>query len=210
MTPPEPSVEVLARAVREQAEAEAKKTKEAAQATAEEIIAEAEREASKEREKLRAAQVEQAKRQSVVRLAAARLEARRRILDAREELLDSVFAKAEERLFNLRKDPSYPRVLSNLVQEGVAALEGDSFVVSVMADDYDAAVRALDQAALGNKQIEVHRDDQVRGGGCIVSQADGRALYDNTLSAIVARHRMRARPLVAEALWGKEAHWDET
>jgi vacuolar-type H+-ATPase subunit E/Vma4 len=209
MVPQDSNIDPLARAILAQAESEAKKIKQAAEVTAQQLVAEAEREAGKQREAALLVQADRTKRESASTLAAARLETRQRILEAREELIDRVFAKVEERFEGLRKDPAYRRILVDLVREGAAALEGENFIVAVTTDDYDLASQALRSMPLEGKQIEVRPDEQVHGGGCIIWQSDRRSFYDNTFDSIIARHRSRLRMLVAEILWGKETRWDE-
>jgi V/A-type H+-transporting ATPase subunit E len=209
MAPEDSSVDLLAQAILGQAEAEAKKIRENAETEAAQIISEAEQEASRHREKASAAAAARVERENVSALAAVRLEARRRVLEAREELIERVFAGVKERLETLRRAPRYPPILVNLVREALDALEGEDFVVAVARDDYDLAKQALASAPIEGKRIDVRSDERVRGGGCIVSRSDGRALYDNTFSAIIARHHLRLRALVAEVLWGRGRRWDE-
>lgn len=144
-------------------------------------------------------------RENVSTLATVRLDARGQFLEAREELIERVFAELKDRLETVRRAPSYSPILVNLVSEAVEALEGEDFVVAVAQQDYDLAKKALASAPIKGKRIEVRADERVRAGGCIVSQSDGRSLYDNTFDSIIARHRLRLRALVAETLWGKDS-----
>lgn len=207
--PQDSGVEQLSQAVLAQAEAEAKKIRESAEATARQIIAEAEAEARTQREAAALAEAARVKSANASELAATHLEARRRILEAREELIDQMFAAAEKRLQDLRKEAAYARVLASLAKEGAAALEGEELLVAVSPEDYDLASQALAAAPIEGKRVEVRPDADLHGGGCVVRQSDGRALYDNTFSSIVARHRLRLRAMVAEMLWARETHWDE-
>ena len=209
MVPQDSGVEQLAQAVVAQAEAEARKIKETAEAAARQLIDEVERLARRRREDAAVAEAARVRRQHAFILAATRLEARRQILEAREQLIDQTFALVEQRLQALRKDPVYARVLMKLVDEGAAVLEGNALIVAVSPEDYDLASHALTAATMAGKRIEVRADADVRGGGCIVRQSHGSALYDNTFSSILARHRRRLRALVAGAFWGKETRWDE-
>ncbi len=203
------NVNLLVEAVLAQANAEAKKIKESAQAAALQIVAQAEQQADRQRQTIRLADTERANRESAATLGAAHVQARQKVLEAREELIDRVFAQVEERLAESRNGPAYPRILVDLVREGVAALEGESFIVEVMPEDYNLASQTLNSAPLEDNRIEVRQNNLIRAGGCIISQADGRALYDNSFNSIVARHRLRSRALVAEILWGKETRWDQ-
>lgn len=209
MAPQDSNVDMLVGAVLAQADAEAKKIKQTAQANALQIVAEAERQADRQRQATRLAETERANRESAATLGAAHVQARQKVLEAREELIDRVFAQVEEQLAAIRNGPAYPRILIDLVREGVAGLEGESFIVEVMPEDYELASQALKSAPIQAKRIEVRQNDQIRTGGCIISQADGRALYDNTFNSILGRHHLRSRAFVAEILWGKETRWDQ-
>lgn len=209
MVPQDSGVEQLAQAVVAQAEAEAKKIRESAEASARQIIAGAEAEDSRRREHAESAEAARVKRLNASTLAETRLDARRQILEAREELIDRAFSMAKNRLQELRKDPIYPRLLVNLVEEGIGALEGGDFIVAISPEDYDVASPALSGTPIEGKRVEVRADEKLHDGGCIVSQSDGRTFYDNTFNSILGRHRLRLRKLVAETLWGRETHWDE-
>jgi len=206
----EEGADVLAKAILGQAKEEAEKIRHAAQAEADNIIAEAhgravERHAAEDRE-----QTDRMRQEMVAELALARFEARQRLLSAREELIEETFAELPRALDALRKDPSYVRILSQLAREAIDALEGDSFVVVVAPEDKAAAGQALREAEAKRREarkIEIETDPGVRGG-CVVWQADRRAYYDNSFAAILGREKPRLRPLVAQWLWGTEESWE--
>jgi V/A-type H+-transporting ATPase subunit E len=208
MVPENSGVEQLAQAVLAQAKAEAKKIKATAEAAAHQLVDDAERQAKRRQEDAAVAEAARVERQNAFVLAATRLEARRRILEAREQLVDRVFTAVEQRLRAIRKDPAYPRVLTKLVDEGVSALEGETLIVAVGSEDHNIASQALSAATTAGGRIEVRADEHIHGG-CVVTQSDGRALYDNSFSSILERHRPRLRALVADTLWQKQTRWDE-
>jgi vacuolar-type H+-ATPase subunit E/Vma4 len=209
VVPPDSSVDLLTQAILSQAETEAKKARENAETEAARIVSAAERQAASRQDLAQAAEAARVERENVSTLAAVRLEASKQFLQAREELIERVFAEAKERLEILRRAPSYSPTLVNLVREAVEALEGEDFVVGVAQQDYDLAKQALASVPIEGKRIEVRADDRVRGGGCLVSQSDGRSRYDNTFDSIIARHRLRLRAFVAETLRGKDGRQDE-
>ncbi len=203
------SADLLAQAILAQAREEARKITEDAEAGALRIKSEAERDAAAQSEKAATAETARAERENASELAAAHVAARRRILEAREELIDRVFAEVSARLDAVRKDSSYPRILRDLLNEGISALEGDSFIVSVAADDLGLAKLALTSLSVNGKRTEARTDEQIRGGGCVIRQANGRCVYDNTFAAIIARHRPHLRAIVADVLWGEGKRWDD-
>jgi len=206
--PQHSGVEQLAQAVLAQAEAEAKKIKETAEAAARQLVDDAERRARRQQQDAAVAEAARVDRQNAFVLAATRLEARRQILEAREQLVGQVFAAVEQRLQTFRKDPAYPRVLTRLVDDGASVLEGETLIVAVDSEDHNIASQALSAATIAGRRIEVRADEHIHGG-CVVRQSDERALYDNSFSSILERHRPRLRALVAETLWQKQTRWDE-
>ena len=197
--------DVLAKAIVAQASEEAEKIRQAAHAEADRSIAEAharavERHAAENREEM-----DRMRKEMVTELALARFEARRLLLNAREELIEEIFAELPRALDALRNDPSYLRLLSQLAREAIDALEGDCFVVVVAPEDKAAAERALREGEA--VRIDIQADPAVRSG-CVVWQADRRAYYDNSFAAIVGREKPRLRPLVAQWLWGTEESWE--
>ncbi|MGD0074713.1 MAG: V-type ATP synthase subunit E [Candidatus Binataceae bacterium] len=204
------SADVLARAIVAQAKEDAEKIRQAAQAEADQIIAEAqgravERHAAEGRE-----QTDRIRKEMVTELALARFEARRRLLAAREELIEQTFAELPKALDALKQVPSYVQVLAQLVCEAIDALEGDRFVVMVAPEDMTVAEQALreSEATRGEaRKIDIEADSGMRGG-CMVWQADRRAYYDNSFASIVGREKPRLRPLVAQWLWGTEESWE--
>src|SRR6516225_7419157 len=178
MVPQDSSVEQLAQAVLAQAEAEAKKIKETAEAAACQLVDDAERQARRRQQDAAVAEAARVERQNACVLAATRIEARRQILEAREQLVGQVFAAVEQRLQAIRKDPAYPRVLIKLVDDGASALEGETLIVAVDPEDHNIASQALSAATIAGRRIEVRADEHIHGG-CVVRQSDERALYDN-------------------------------
>jgi len=148
--------------------------------------------------------MDRVRKEAATELALARFEARRRLLSAREELIEEIFAELPKALDALRNDPSYVRLLSELAREAIDALDGDRFVVAVAPEDKAAAEQALREGEA--KKMDIQADPGVRGG-CLIWQADRRAYYNNSFTAIVTRDKPRLRPLVAQWLWRTEESW---
>jgi V/A-type H+-transporting ATPase subunit E len=197
----------LADAILAQAAAEAKQIIAAAQAEAERIVAEAREQESRQSAAALLDAEEKAKREGVVEIAAASLDCRRKLLQAREELIDRVFDKVKERLVAIRNSDEYWKILLDLIREGCRAIGKSNLIVETAAADREAAIRAV--AAIENISIKVQANDGINHGGCIVSDSDRRVIFDNTFEAIVARHRGRLRKQVAEALWGRDVRWND-
>jgi V/A-type H+-transporting ATPase subunit E len=199
----------LADAILAQAAAEAKQIIAAAQAEAERTIAEAREQASRQSETALLDAEAKAKREGVVEIAAASLDCRRKLLQAREELIDRVFDKVKERLAAIRNSDEYWKILLDLIREGCRAIGKSNLIVETAAADREAANRAVAATAIENISIKVQANDEINDGGCIVSDSDRRVIFDNTFEAILARHRARLRKQVAETLWGREVRWND-
>ncbi len=199
-----PGADTLAKAIVAQAEEEAKKVRQAAEAEAKRILAEAKAESDRRRASESREEINRVRRETATELALARFHARRGLLDAREKLVEQVFAELPAALGKLRNDASYPRLLAGLAREAMAALEAERFIVKVAPEDRPAAEGAMREGDARN--IEIEKDAGVREG-CVVWQADRRAYYDNSFTAIVARGKPRLRPMVAEWLFGTDESW---
>lgn len=195
------SADRLAQALLAEAKEEAERIRRAAAEEAGRSIAEAEAEAAERREAAARMRDAEARRSQVAALALARLEARRQLLEAREHLIERVFALAAAALEALRARPEYESVLARLVGEGVAALGGQSFVLEVAPEDLPIAERVAGSMASSNLAIETRAREGL-AGGCIVWRADRRAFSDDTFVAALSRNKPRLRALVAHWIWG--------
>ena len=198
--------ELLTRAIITQAQEEAEKIRVAARAAADALIATAEAEAVRRRQALAEEQQARALKEKDKALVLAALEARRLFLQSREELIERVFVRAEEALTAFRKQPSYPGLLRQLIQEGIAALTGNEFVVEVTPEDLPLAEQVLSSPAWHGKSAAVQATEGI-SGGCLVWRQDRRAYCDNSCVGILSRHKERLRPLIATWLFDDEKYW---
>ncbi len=199
----------LADAILAQAAAEAGQIIDAARAEAAQMVDAAREQASRQNDAALIAAGEEARRAGVIEMEAARLDCRRKLLQAREELIDRVFVKVEERLAAMRKSDEYAKLLLDLIREGAGAIDRPNLIVETAAADYEPAVRAIAAASLQDLSIKVQVNDEINCGGCIVADSDRRIFFDNTFAAILARHRARLRKQVADLLWGGEVRWND-
>ena len=78
---------------------------------------------------------------------------RLRVLSARQELLDSLFEKANDKLSETTKNKSeYEKVLKNLILEGLYALNEDRVLIRARKADKDVAEKAMDAATAEYKK----------------------------------------------------------
>ncbi|MBN1557739.1 MAG: hypothetical protein JW951_06295 [Lentisphaerae bacterium] len=139
------------------------------------------------------------------RLHAARAEAaqskRRAALNAREAAVEAVFEEALRRL-RTADDPAGPgKRLEALIREGIAALGAPASVRVQLNAAGQALARAPDfpKTIDGvSVSVDAHAADTV--GGAVVTDADGRVIFENTYEARLARSREPLRRRVAETL----------
>jgi V-type H+-transporting ATPase subunit E len=78
---------------------------------------------------------------------------RLRVLSARQQLLDDIFAAAEKRLGEAAKDKKrYEGVLKGLVLEGFYAMNEPQLQIRARKADYDVVRKAIDAAAAEYKE----------------------------------------------------------
>ena len=78
---------------------------------------------------------------------------RLKVLAARQQLLDSIFEKAREKLEDVSKDEEkYTTILKNLILEGLYALGEDSIQIRARQKDTELLQRAIEQATAEYKE----------------------------------------------------------
>jgi len=182
-----------------EADAERERLLNEAKAQADQIVAEAQQEA--ETHLASRHQLLDAERQSARMRAesAAQVRAAALVLQAKDEALADVFAKAEAELARVAQDRSrYASLLRGLIREAAAELEG-RLVVEVHPSDLDLARAALRELKL---DAEVKPAEDVRGGARL-STENGRFVVENTLASRIERVKSVVAPEVAALLWGQ-------
>ncbi len=188
-----------------------------------EILAEAEREAKR----IRRAAEEEAKRikgeaekaaKLIIdrRLRAARerilgeaeMEGRRKLMEAREEMVSRVFEEATKRIENLINDEErrdeYLEILSKLIAEAVERIGGSEFIISANERDLELLKRNLGKIrrSLPSRELKLTLSEEPIEclGGVIVESGDRLKVYNNTLDGRLLRARRLLSAKVAERL----------
>ncbi|RLI08672.1 hypothetical protein DRO24_00825 [Candidatus Bathyarchaeota archaeon] len=188
-----------------------------------EILAEAEREAKR----IRRAAEEEAKRikgeaekaaKLIIdrRLRAARerilgeaeMEGRRKLMEAREEMVSRVFEEATKRIENLINDEErrdeYLEILSKLIAEAVERIGGSEFIISANERDLELLKRNLGKIrrSLPSRELKLTLSEEPIEclGGVIVESGDRLKVYNNTLDGRLLRVRRLLSAKVAERL----------
>jgi len=127
----------------------------------------------------------------------AHLRASSKVLQAKDEEIAQVFARAEAELARIPGDGQrYPAILRAFIDEGLGGLERAG-VVTVNPADQSAA-----QALLKERGSAVNvRTDPAIVGGVKVTSPDGRFVLTNTLASRLERARPIVAADVARALW---------
>ena len=121
-------VEALRSKILEQAREQAAKTLDRAQRVAERDLVYARQEAEEIKTERRAKlqpMMEQERRMATV---AAKMEARRKLLEKKDEMVSRIFAEAEARLVEMRGSEAYVEIVSRSIEEGVASIDGDAII----------------------------------------------------------------------------------
>ena len=176
--------------------------KKEAKANATEITKEAEKKA----EALKAEIVERGKRdaerekQRIV--ANAKLQSRKLLLDAKEDVIKEAFSAAEVQLRKISSGKEYSSVLAALIKEAQAVVSSD---IEIIAKKDDSKVLTTDYikklSADTKSKIELSSDTIDTIGGAIVKAKDGKTEVNNTIEMRMERMKGDIRPKVAQALF---------
>jgi vacuolar-type H+-ATPase subunit E/Vma4 len=197
-------LELFCRAVTEEGQREAERILATARAEAEQIMAEARDRAEKtfESELHSRRSATHAEARKVVD--SAELEARRRIMAFREEMVLQVLGALEDRLRKLRDEPSYGDILLGFLREGIEHLSGKEFIVELNPSDLELLAERIAGLA-GDLSIRIKTiESSFFEDGLRVYTADRRLLFDNSLSARLKRIENSIRQDIWRELFGAE------
>lgn len=190
-----------------------------AQAKADAIIQEAEEEAAgileegEKRARMASERIlESARKQADMRyqqiISEAKMNARRAELEAREEVIQEAFKKAEEELKNLAStsQEEYVSALRGMIKEAAVEIGGGDLVVSMREDDRSLDLGldkiAAEVEAETGKKTTLKVGDSIRTiGGAVVRTEDGLIEVNNTIEARMSRFRKALRSEVARVLF---------
>lgn len=133
-----------------------------------------------------------------------RIEARKRVRNARELLISRTFEEAARWLGEIRSHPAYPEIFSRLCEEGRVILESESILITIdQRDRLLADAIASEYAKTGITMIFTELQVPT-AGGMIVHRSDG-AYVDNTIEARLERERRDLLIEIAEILFQKDS-----
>ncbi|KAI1804803.1 ATPase, V1/A1 complex, subunit E [Daldinia bambusicola] len=139
---------------------------------------------------------------------------RLKVLAARQQLLDDIFAAAQKRLPDGVKDPAKHRdVLKNLLLEGLYALEEPDVRARAKKADYDVLKDAIKDAeaeykSKTGKETKVTIDEEnalpeESSGGLVIVGGQGKIEINNTFEERLRLLQSSGLPAVRETLFGK-------
>jgi len=198
----EEDIELLARAIMVEARDEAEQLHTDAKEKADSIRRRAQEQAERERKAILDLAREDANRLRSQSSATSELKARSAKLENREIILNDVFEEVRKQLSAVKNRPDYAAIAAMLTHEALTQLMVTE--AEVQADEATQKVLKLDKLSkelngkfsFGNKLEE--------GTGVVVSAADGKLYYDNTLETRLSRLQGSLRSSVYKTLMGEK------
>jgi len=173
------------------------------------IAEEGQKEAALEKEKIR----ENAQKQSAMKyqqlISEAKMNSRRAELEAREELIESAFKRAEDELKKIASTDSdeYKESLKKIITEASVEIGGGDLILSLKEDD---VAKVKDAIPAIEKDIEKNTGTKTTLeigenintiGGAIVKTKNGEIEVNNTIEARTLRFKKVLRSEVAKVLF---------
>lgn len=198
--------------LKEEAEDEREEILKEANQKAEEIKSEARREADAKSDKI----IEEGKREakSIVKkiLSNARMKARRKKLEFKDEMCQRVFEEAKDKLLELKENQEkYKEILKKLIKEGGLAVGGGDLEVLVSKSEdlltqelIEEIGREISEETGKDTQLTLKKELKGKTGGAIVRRSDGSMQSDNTFEARLERMRDSLRTEVTKILFENE------
>jgi len=199
----EQDIELLARAIMSEARKSAEQLHVEAREKADAIHKHAQEQAASERKAILARAQEEADRLRSQSSATSQLKARSTQLEQREKVLNNVFDQVRKQLIEVKKRPDYREIAAMLAREALTQLKTAEAEIS--ADEtaqrslkLDELSRELNGKFIVGKTLE-------EGTGVVVSAAEGKLYYDNTLETRLERLQNSLRSSVYKTLIGEKA-----
>ena len=190
----------------EDAERESKTTILRAEAQAEKILEEAEKEAERKYESIINENKEKLRTREQRMIILFELEAKNKLLKAKEELIEEVYNKTLSRLREYTLTEDYMNCLLRLISEASRQISSNELIIQLNERDYQALTekRLLDfSRKIGVKLVKSKkRIDCI--GGVIVMSPDGKIVVDNTFENRLRMLKSSLRVKVAEILFQEE------
>lgn len=137
-------------------------------------------------------------------LDSAELEARKKIVTFREQLIQEILNALDLRLKTFNQRPEYPDFLIAAIKEGIKSLPGKEFIIEVQMEDFELVQNKRPEFdGQGVLKIDLRTSPSIEGG-CRIYTADEKLLYDNSLLARMKRHEDEIRGEIWRRIFGTE------
>jgi len=139
-------------------------------------------------------------------IADATIKARKRKLEAREEIINEAFGRANKKLQELSKSTKYPTILESLAKEACLEVGGGNIEIIVRKQDAQVIEKKFSnlEKALKNHDINAKlslSNDNTNELGVIARSKEGNVEVSNTLSSRMARMKPSLRQEVSKLLF---------
>ncbi len=141
-------------------------------------------------------------------IAEAKLNAKKKMLEERENLIKMAIEKLEEDLVKLPKKDNYKDILLKLIIEAVFSVGGGELILQLNKNDYDLindetlwAIEKEAEERLRKTTILKRGEPVDIIGGCIIKTSDELKVYDNSLESVFERNLESIRAKVADLLF---------
>jgi len=196
----------IANEILEDTEREAEKIIREAERRAEEIL----RKAKEDAEKIRSQLLAEAKEKSEIKrkkiLSQAEMEAKSRLLEEKERLVNEAFNRAIIRLKEFIQTEEYHDCLLELVRDAVKKMDANYVVIYVNPKDREWLIKEGLDKLCKELDVKLKLADETLNclGGCIVKTSDGKLSYNNTFEKRLERLKHVLRIKVGKILFGEE------
>ncbi|MBN2169563.1 MAG: V-type ATP synthase subunit E [Actinobacteria bacterium] len=192
------ALEDILRALDKKAEAEVKVIQESALQRVDEIKSEVELSVSRAR-RLKLKKLEESVRSDCAALLySASLKAKNNVIKAQENVVDTAFKIAEERLQEINKDASYPKVLEALLDGCLEYIEED-VVIEARPEDRELVEKMMASKGLAFKFLETPLEVS---GGLVAKTTDDEIIVMNTFESRMDRAKESLKLDISNTLFG--------
>jgi len=137
----------------------------------------------------------------------AEMEARRILLEKKEELVSKLFADVEHKLEQMRGSDSYVDLIAKSIENGFETI-GSELIVEygekdkeIFSDSFISKIKSRISKSLGVKMnIEFQCSGNAISAGVIIKSKDGRVVIDDSFSNLIKRLKEELRGKVSEIL----------
>ncbi len=188
------SEETIVNKIKSDAQHKANNIKQEAEQQAEQIKDEATKEAKQQAKEIREKGKQQAENKKKIMISQAHQQAKRKEMNAKEEIIETCFSKALEQLAAMNES-SYNSLVKQLIEQGKKQINGPC-TVEVATDKDEKIAKKLEIPVTGKVEAT---------GGVILHSKQGTITIDNTFEGILKREKQRIRVEVGKLLFTEEA-----